>query len=211
MQTKGVSMNLLAIGAHPDDIEFGCGGTLSKLSKKRVNIYILILSKGEIGAAPQVREVEQKKAAKVINVKKIFWGEFQDTQIPSNKKLIDVIDRVIKLTKPDLIFFNYYDDIHQDHRSLAEGATSATRYCKNVLLYEVPTTQNFHPDVFVDIGSSLNDKMKLLKIFASQMKKTRVKNLTILESAKSCANFRGFQARVKYAEGFKALRYTLDI
>jgi len=204
-------VNVLAIGAHPDDIEFGCGGSLIKFSKKKVNIFFLILTKGEVGARPYIRETEQRKAAKFIKAKKIFWGGFSDTHIPTNKKLIDVIENAMLAAKPDIIFFNYFDDIHQDHRAIAQGAISATRYCKNVLMYEVPTTQNFEPEIFVDIGPHLRDKLKLLSIFVSQLTKTRVKNLTISESAKSCANFRGFQGRVKYAEGFKALRLSLEI
>ena len=204
-------MNILAIGAHPDDIEFGCGGTLIKFSQKKAKIFLLILTKGEVGGKPQVRQIEQKRATKFIKAKKVFWGPFSDTDIPMNKKLIDVIEKVVQETNPEIVFFNYFDDIHQDHRAIAEGAISATRYERNVLMYEVPTTQNFQPDIFTDIGDTLENKLKLLSIFSSQLTKTRVKNLTILESAKSCANFRGFQGRVKYAEGFKALRFNLKV
>lgn len=203
-------MNILAIGAHPDDIEFGCGGTLIKYSKRGHRIYLLVLTKGEVGARPSIRKREQVRSAKLLKVKKVYWGNFPDTKVPVDKRLITVIENAMKDSKPDIIFFNYYHDIHQDHRAVAEGAISATRYVKKVLFYEVPTTESFEPDVFVDIGDVLEDKLKLLKIYASQVDKTRVPHLTILESAKSCANFRGFQGRVKYAEGFKALRLMLN-
>jgi LmbE family N-acetylglucosaminyl deacetylase len=65
--------------------------------------------------------------------------------------------------------------------------------------------------VFVDIKDVLDRKLELLKLHASQVDKTMVENLTILESVRSCANFRGYQGRVKYAEGFKALRILKDI
>ncbi len=203
-------MNILAIGAHPDDIEFGCGGTLIKHAKKGDNIYLLILTKGEVGARPTIRMKEQVLSAKLLKAKKVYWGSFPDTKVRVDKKLITVIEDAIKNAEPDIIFFNYYYDIHQDHRAVAEGAISATRYVKKVLFYEVPTTEHFEPDVFVDIAEVLEDKLRLLKVYASQVNKTRVPHLTILESAKSCANFRGFQARVKYAEGFKALRLMWD-
>ena len=64
---------------------------------------------------------------------------------------------------------------------------------------------------FGDFRIKNHEKMELLKVHASQVNKTRVENLTILESAESCATFRGFQGRVKYAEGFKALRVLRDI
>jgi len=118
---------------------------------------------------------------------------------------------VVQKVKPDLVFLNYYDDVHQDHRAASEAAISASRYTKEVLFYEVPTTQHFEPDIFTDIEDILSKKLELLKIHGSQVDKTRVENLTILESAQSCANFRGFQGRVKFAEGFKALRLLRQI
>ncbi len=204
-------MKILAIGAHPDDIEFGCGGTLLKYSKVGAKIYLLILTTGEIGGNSKIRKKEQEKAAKFLGVREIFWGGFSDTKIPESKELIDAIEHVIKKAGPELVFLNFFNDIHQDHRILATCAIAATRYIKKVLFYEVPTSHNFEPDVFVDITKTLKEKLALLKVHASQIDKTRVPKLTILESAKSCANFRGFQARVKYAEGFKPVRLSLDI
>jgi len=204
-------MNILAIGAHPDDIEFGCGGTLLKYSKVGAKIYLLILTAGEIGGSAKIRKKEQEKAAKLLGVQKIFWGGFSDTKIPESKELIDTIEDTINKVRPELVFLNFFNDIHQDHRIVATCAIAATRYIKKVLFYEVPTSHNFEPDVFVDITKILKEKLVLLKVHASQIDKTRVPELTILEGAKSCANFRGFQARVKYAEGFKPVRLSLDI
>ena len=204
-------MNILAIGAHPDDIEFGCGGTLIKYAQKRHNVYLLILTMGGIGGEPGLRKNEQEAAAKFMQAKQVFWGNFQDTELNTNKTVISNIDEVIDKTKPQVVFFNFFDDTHQDHRAVAQVSTSATRYVKEVLYYEVPTSQNFQPDIFVDIGDVLAKKLELLKIHASQVDKTKIENLTILESAQSCAIFRGYQGRVKYAEGFKALRILREL
>lgn len=204
-------MNILAIGAHPDDIEFGCGGTLMKYVQSGHNVFMLILTSGEIGGNPQMRKCEQEKAAYFLKVKKVFWGEFKDTEVPRDRSVITVIEKTISLVKPQVVMFNFVSDIHQDHRALAHAALSATRYIQEVLFYEVPTTQNFEPDIFVDISRVLDRKLRLLKIHCSQVNRTRVANLSILESAKSCAIFRGFQGRVKYAEGFRALRILKKI
>lgn len=204
-------MNILAIGAHPDDVEFGCGGTLIKYAKNGHNVYLLVLTMGDIGGDPEVRKREQEEAIKFMNAKQVFWGNFHDTQIPMDRALISTIEDAINKVNPQLVFFNYSDDTHQDHRIVAQASTSATRYIKEVLYFEVPTSQNFQPDIFVDIGDVLDKKMKLLKIHSSQVDKTRVENLTILESANSCAIFRGYQGRVKYAEGFKAIRIIREI
>jgi LmbE family N-acetylglucosaminyl deacetylase len=204
-------MNILAVGPHPDDIEIGCGGTLLKYARKGHNVYLLILTGGCFGGDPCVRMDEQKKVADFMNIKELFWGGFKDTELVDNRDLILKIDEVIKKVKPDTVLINYPDDIHQDHRAAANAGVSATRYIKEVLFYEVPTTRNFEPDIFVDIQDILDDKLELLRLHASQIDKTRVENLTILESASSCATFRGYQGRVKYAEGFKALRILREI
>ena len=204
-------MNILAIGAHPDDIEFGCGGTLIKLAQLKYKVSLFIATEGEIGAKKNIRNNEQVQACNYIGIKKVYWAGFQDTKVPTDKDLIDKIEEALKEVKPDIVFFNYPDDVHQDHRAVANCALSATRYMKKVLFYEVPTSQNFEPDLFVDISDVMNRKLQLLKIHKSQVKRTRVPRLTILESAKSCAIFRGYHARVKYAEGFKSLRFMLDL
>lgn len=204
-------LNVLAIGAHPDDIEFGCGGTLMKMAKRGHNINMLIMTRGEMGGRPEVRYKEQIKAARFIGAKKVYWGNFKDTYVPSNKKVISTVENAIDKINAQIVFINYYEDTHQDHRLVADNVTASSRYVKSVFFYEVPTTQRFEPDVFVDISDILKDKLKLLTLHASQVSKTGVEKLSILESTKSCANFRGFQARVKYAEGFKALRYLMDL
>lgn len=200
-------MNILAIGAHPDDIEFGCGGTLLKYGyQEGNNVYLLILTDGSFGGDPDVRRGEQKVSADFMKAKELFWGGFRDTELPSSRELIIKIEETVNRVKPDTVFLNYFEDVHQDHRVASEAGISATRYVKEVLFYEVPTTQRFEPEIFVDIAGVLDKKLQLLRLHSSQVHKTRVDNLTIVESVQSCANFRGYQGRVKYAEGFKALR-----
>jgi LmbE family N-acetylglucosaminyl deacetylase len=204
-------MNILAVGAHPDDIEFGCGGTLLKYSMCGLNIFPLVLTKGNVGGDPEVRAREQKNAADFMGAKEVFWGDFEDTQLIDSRETILKIEEVMRAVSPDIMFLNYYDDVHQDHRAAAQAGISASRYVKEVLFYEVPTTQRFDPDIFVDIMDILAKKMELIKKHASQVDRTRVNNLSIVESVQSCANFRGYQGRVKFAEGFKALRVLRTI
>lgn len=204
-------MNILAIGPHPDDIEFGCGGTLIRYIKAGHKVYFLVLTDGSYGGKKHVRMKEQKDVIKFIGASGLFLGGYKDTELEVNRPLITKIDKVLDEVRPDVVFINYEDDVHQDHRAAAKAGISATRYVKEVLFYEVPTTRRFEPDMFVDIRYALDKKLKLLELHASQIDKTRVKNLTIIEMAEACATFRGFQGRVKYAEGFKALRVMREI
>jgi LmbE family N-acetylglucosaminyl deacetylase len=204
-------MNILAVGPHPDDIEFGCGGTLIKYAQKGNDVSLLILTDGSYGGDPQARKAEQEEAARFIGAKGLYWGGYRDTELSCRRELIVKIDEVIEKVKPDVFFLNFWADVHQDHRAAAQAAVSASRYIKEVLFYEVPSTQHFEPDVFVDIKDVLDKKLQLLGLHSSQINRTRIENLSILESAQSCANFRGFQGRVKYAEGFKAVRLLREI
>ncbi len=204
-------MNILAVGAHPDDIEIGCGGTLYKYARKGHNVFLMVMTYGEVGGGPQTRKHEQELAAQFIGAKELFWGDFKDTALPDDRQLITAIESAIQKTQPQLVLCNCRMDVHQDHRKLAQACLSATRYIKEVLYYEVPTTQGFEPQVFVDIGDVLEKKLELLRIHQSQVNRTRVEDLSILEIAQSCANFRGFQGRVKYAEGFAPVRILKEI
>jgi len=204
-------MNILAIGAHPDDVEFGCGGTLIKYAATGHNVFLFVATDGSYGGESGVRIREQTEALKFLGAKELFWGDFKDTELEDSRELILKIEEIVLKVNPDIALLNYPEDVHQDHRALAQAGVSATRYIKEVLFYEVPTTQHFEPDIFVDIENVLEKKGWLLQLHGSQVNKTRVKNLTIVESAQSCANFRGFQGRVKFAEGFKALRVLKEI
>ena len=183
------SMNVLAIGAHPDDIEYGCAGALIKYAERDHNIHLLVVTRGEEGGNGDDRQREQYSAAKVLSAEKVFWGVYQDTHIPLNKALIDRIEEVIQEIQPDLILVNYGDDTHQDHRILTQATLSATRYVRNVLFFEVPTTQNFNPQIFVDISDTLERKVQALEAHASQIMKTNIESLSIVELARANATF----------------------
>ena len=202
-------MRVLAIGAHPDDIEFGCGGTLIKLSKLGADIFLFIATAGEMGGDPEVRIAEAKKSAELLNAK-IIWGGMKDTTLFYSRELIQKVEKVINDVSPNIIFVNFYEDTHQDHYSLSKATVTATRYSRNLLFYEVPSTSSsFKPDIFTDITDVLEEKLKLLLAHSSQVDKVNVGNLDILEVAKSTANFRGIQARCEYAEGFHPYRFQL--
>ncbi|HOO57047.1 MAG TPA: PIG-L family deacetylase [bacterium] len=204
-------MNVLAIGAHPDDIEFGCGGTLLDLKSKGHKIYMMIMTNGECGGVdPDIRIKEQMNVAEFLGVEDLIWGGYKDTMIPTNNDVITLIDETIKKTNSELIMFNHVQDTHQDHRALAKCAISASRYMKWVLSFEVPTSISFEPSFFVDIGEVMDRKLELLKLHSSQIDKMRVPHLQITETALACAYFRGFQGKVKFAEGFFPVRYLMN-
>lgn len=204
-------VNILAIGAHPDDIEFGCGGALLKFADKGHRVFLLVMTPGGQGGDKETRTCEQMDAAGLLGAAEVFWGGYEDTFLSANRDVIHRLEMFIKKVSPVFIFCHFPDDTHQDHRHLAKAVISATRYVRNVLFYEGPTTQGFKPHVFVDVSEVLDRKMAALEAHRSQMMKTNIESLSILEMARSTANFRGIQGRVKYAEAFQSLRLFINI
>ena len=204
-------MNVLAIGAHPDDIEYGCGGTLIRYKLAGNKVFLCVMTQGCAGGDPELRKKEQEMSSKIIGAEKIIWGGYRDTMLPLSRDLIINLERVINLVNPEIILVNHRYDTHQDHRNLADAAISATRNAKNLLFFEGPTTYNFVANIFVDITEVLQQKLETLKAHFSQITKTNINSMSILELATSTANFRGIQSRVKYAEGFISSRLFINI
>ena len=204
-------MRILALGSHPDDIEFGCGGTLAKYAAAGHRIDLMVMTEGGAGGDRQTRRGEQEAAAAILGCGKCYWGGYTDTEVPLGRPLIVGLEKVIERVDPTFIFVHWPDDTHQDHRHLATCTITATRYTRNVLFYEGPTTQNFSPTVFVDIDDVLGRKVDALNAHATQVDKTNIQDLTIIDLARAASHFRGIQARVKNAEGFMPLRLFINV
>ncbi len=204
-------MKILAIGAHPDDIEAGCAGTLAKYAQNGHDVYLLIMTEGDMGGDRSVRRKEQLRSAKILKPCKVLWGGYKDTLLtPHMNQMVHEIEAVLKKIAPDFILVHHEDDTHQDHRSLSKATVSATRYIRNVLFYEGPTTQNFSPTIFVDIQDTLETKLTMLLAHHSQVEKTNIEGLSITDIVRSTAVFRGIQGRVQFAEGFVPLRLFIN-
>ncbi|TET65338.1 PIG-L family deacetylase [Candidatus Bathyarchaeota archaeon] len=216
-------MRILAIGAHPDDIEIGCGGTLVLYNRKGHEVYMLVLTKGEASGDPKAREKECEEAAKILGAKKLLFGDLQDTRITDGIETIMAIENVINELKPDLIFAHSYKDGHQDHRNAGMASLSAARNSKKIFLYESPAAlREFCPQVFVDVCSAFDVKLKALEMFGSQAEKVyfrgndrhdaSVHQLPYVSNAvEGLARYRGFQAGALLAEAFEVGKFLLEI
>jgi LmbE family N-acetylglucosaminyl deacetylase len=165
-----------------------------------------------MGGEGAVRKKEQVKAAKLLKPRELIWGGYKDTLLtPHMNQMVHDIEVVLKKIAPDFIFVHYEDDTHQDHRALAKATISATRYVRNVLFYEGPTTQNFSPTIYVDIKETIDAKIAMLLAHHSQVGKTNIEGLSITDVVRSTAVFRGIQGRVRFAEAFLPLRLFINV
>lgn len=205
-------MKILAIGAHPDDIEAGCAGTLLKYAQQGHEIHLLVMTEGQQGGDASIRRDEQIRSAELVKPKSMIWGGYRDTELsPRMNDMVHHIEAVLDKIQPDFIFVNHDDDTHQDHRALSKATVSATRYVRNVLFYEGPTSLNFSPTVFVDIKETIDGKISMLVAHKSQVMKTNIEGLSIVDVVKATAMFRGTQGRVSFAEGFMPLRMFINV
>jgi LmbE family N-acetylglucosaminyl deacetylase len=224
-------LKILAVGAHPDDVELGCAGTLALHKRKGHQVYVLVLTRGEASGDAAIREDECRAAAATIGVDQLFFGNLHDTRIADGIDTIMTIEKVIKTVAPDIVFSHTSKDAHQDHRNTGLASLSAARNISNVFLYECPAALRgaygnaFTPQVFVDIAPVMNVKLKAIAAFNSQASKAymnqkpivsdpcaKCSNHTTLSSASaSLARFRGFQAGLGLAEAFEVAKYIFQV
>lgn len=198
-------MTVLAIGAHPDDIELGAGGALIKHSRNGEDVRIIIITNGEKGGAePGVRKLEAKKSAELINARSVDFLEMEDTNVQCNNILINEIEKLVNQYHPRRVYIHTEKDVHQDHRNAALASITATRNCKEVLAFESPRTfASFSPNFYVVLDDDvIEQKNRCINCFKSQIEKTYMKRDAFLGLTK----FRGYQVMASYAEAFESIR-----
>lgn len=211
-------MNILAIGAHPDDIELGCGGLIVKAVRNGHDVYMYTLTRGEAAGEPYRRTNELIESSRVIGAKKLWIDNFPDTHLSVNSNLINHIESIIQQTQVDLVLTHSLYDIHHDHRAISAATIEAGRFSPNILAYEIPLTRDFKPQVFHDISDVINEKIALIQLFKSQRDKVYL-NANAIEGL---ASYRALQSRmnstsqnmeiddVKHVEAYEVLKISLD-
>jgi LmbE family N-acetylglucosaminyl deacetylase len=218
-------MTILALGAHPDDLELHCFGTLAKYVKNGHTVYTSTVANGNKGhyqikpkELAEIRRKETSDAAKLIGA--VYIGlDVGDMEIDSHdreqqRKVTDLIRKV----KPDLIITHGPDDYMPDHTETsklifyAAFASSLPSYVTELPFHDdvVPVYYmensagiNFNPGEYVDITEEYELKLNAIKCHKSQMKwLDEHDGFNMLDSARICAEFRGGQCKAKYAEAF---------
>ena len=205
---------ILFIGAHFDDVELGCGGTIKLFIKKKYNVKILILTNSEIKSLEKNSIIRDKKKAKkeflssikVLGVKNYKLLDFETNSVIFNDKLISKIRAEIDEFKPNLIFTHWEKDAHQDHRAIGQATLSAGRHIPSILMYQSNnyiSEEDFNGNLFIDISKNFKDKIKSIKCYKTEL--NRVKNAWI-NKVKTKDSENGNKINVKYAENFKVIK-----
>ena len=161
-------MKVLAIGAHPDDYEAGCFGTLTKHYMNGDEIFGLILTRGNKGGNPEERKNEALHSAMLIKMELTF-GDFDDGRLPYDISLIAFLEDFIKKINPDIVYTTSQHDRHQDHKHLGMAILPATRSINEVYAYEtISNTHDFNPTYFVNINAYKGVKQTSINSHKSQ-------------------------------------------
>ena len=207
-QLQAANISVLAVGAHPDDIELGCGGTIAKLVRAGAQVRAVIFSKGRRGSIPdEDRTLESREAFATLGVTDVVTYDFEDTQLwRSVNDMIDVLDGHVETLRPDRIYTMFQMDRHQDHRAVYDASVVAGRKVRKLLGYETPSSYpNFMPTVFEPIENYLEMKVKSLTSHKSQGARLYMQE----EKNLSAANFRGVQVDMGPCEGFVPYKMIL--
>lgn len=202
-------MRILAIGAHPDDIEEGCSGYLIKKLAMGSEVGHLLITDGSMRGDKTMRLKEQTDALKLLKPSSSFELGIQDCYTDGIiQELIIKIESVVEKWKPDMILTHFPYDTHHDHRIISQASLEAGRYIPTILFYESASTRNFDPTHYCDITDVIDKKIKIMKCFKSQQD---VIGISDGKAVITLAEYRGYQSklRFKYAEAFKAYRDVL--
>lgn len=187
---------IMFIGAHPDDIELGCAGTIKRCLEKDIEIIPVICSWGSFRGEMSQRKSEQETVFKLLHISEYVSFNWKDTEIKINGENIAILEAIISTNNPDFIFTHYPNDTHQDHRAVAEMVKSICyRMNKNLIYFDSNSSVSFSPNYFQEINWS--DKEKILPRFVSQML-----NSNYLDKVKAKNRLYGIQSGKDCAEGF---------
>lgn len=160
--------SVLAVGAHPDDVEIGCGGTLSMHAARQDEVTILTLSHGSQGGDARIRAREAHAAAELLQARLIL-AELNDTMVPEGGASIELIEQAIADIQPTHIYTHSQYDTHQDHRNTYRASMVAARSVGNIFCYQTPSaTVEFRPGQFIDISDHLQRKLQAIEAYSSQ-------------------------------------------
>lgn len=184
---------ILAVSAHPDDVEFSCGGTLLKLHEKGFSIFMVVATNGENGfkidhrsrsERIKTRRLEQAKAAEFLGAKRVFFLNNRDGFLKYTDQLRAELVRIIRLVKPEIIFSfdpsnKLYESInlhHRDHRVIAEVVFDAVFSARNRYMYrgKPHSVKYFYffgcdrPNYYENITPYISKKIQLISFHRSQ-------------------------------------------
>jgi two-component system, NtrC family, response regulator HydG len=195
--------SVLAVGAHPDDVEIGAAGALLAHRAAGHDVAILTMSRGARGGADSERAGEARDAAAILGAE-LYLEDMEDTRISESDPTISAIRAVVQAVQPTVVYTHSIHDVHQDHRNTHRAVMVAAREIGSVYCYQSPSaTVDFRPARFVTIDDYITTKLAAIGAFGSQVAVRQYLEPDLIEAtARYWSRFGGG----KHAEAFEVVR-----
>ncbi len=194
---------VLAVGAHPDDIELGVGATLHRHFLAGDEITFAIMSHGVQGSDGDTRINEAEAAARQLDAQ-VHFGDLTDTEIPEEHPAVTFLEGVTEMVDPTVVYTHSVHDVDQDHRNTHRATLVACRRVPAVYCYQSPSaTVHFNPSFFVSVDDEVEAKLRLVATHASQAAKRSYMEPELISAS---ARYWGRFAATDYAEAFEVVR-----
>lgn len=230
-----MKLDILAIGAHPDDVELGCGATIAKEVANGKKVGVIDLTRGELGTrgTAQTRDEESSNAATILGVSSRINMNFRDGFFINDEAHQLEIIKMIRKYKPEIVLCNAIDDRHIDHGKGSKLVSDAcflsglikieTKDREGVIqkpwrpkfVYHYIQWKNLEPDFVVDVSGFMDKKMEAVLAYKTQFydakstePETPISSRNFTDSIKYRARDLGRLIGVEYAEGFNVERYA---
>ena len=207
-------MNILAIGAHFDDVELGCGGTLAKHAQNGDNVYVYVATvsgfsnhNNQTIRSNEIALAEARVAMKVLGVKELICGGFKTLEIEFVDALNIELLKVVQEKKIDKVYSHWVGDIHHDHQALARASLHSCRHVSNMLMYRsnwYHSTMEFRGNFYIDITRQWEVKEKAVLAHVSEMERTGKKWISFFKNEAENA---GQRIGVQLAESFEIVKW----
>ncbi|MEE9604946.1 MAG: PIG-L deacetylase family protein [Candidatus Scalindua sp.] len=205
-------MNVLAIGAHFDDVELGCGGMILKRVAQGDKVSILTITNSKYekphnnhSRHAEIARAEAREAAKLIGAELICLDK-EPLNLRHNEEFSYEFDKVIDRVEPDIILTHWGGDFHSDHAAVALSSIRAARHVGTVLQYRsnwYSTETVFKENYFVDISDYLEKKLEIIKIYKSVLELVNYSWIEFIKKQNECI---GLRIGVQAAEGFSCMK-----
>lgn len=194
---------VLAVGAHPDDVEIGIGGVLLRHVAHGHTVTILTLTDGEFGGAAIRRLAESQSAADLMSAR-LVHADLRDTSITEGGATIATIRQAVEEIQPSTLYTHTFHDVHQDHRNVHRASLVAARKVPKVFCYQAPSSSvDFHPTRFVAIDEFLERKIEVIQAYTSQVK---IRDYLDEELLRSTARYWARFSQARYVEPLEVVR-----
>ncbi len=206
-------MNILAIGAHYDDIELGCGGSLSRHVVAGDTVYAFVATNSgfrnhnnDVIRTNKVAMSEGEAAMRVLGVN-LICGNFNTLEVEFVEELNIQIVKIVEEKAIDLVYTHWIGDIHHDHQAVARASLHSCRHVPRMLMYRsnwYHSTHEFRGNFYSDITDYWDIKEKSIRCHESELMRTREKWISFFKNEASNA---GQRIGVKYAEVFEVVKW----